>query len=243
MKIIAFDIWADYGCFKIPYTVTSPLTFPVPTKTALYGIIGAFLGYDKRDYLKNFQDKSWKIGISLKNVINKIHVSQNLLNTKAVKMFARMEKGKSCRTQIQFEFLKNPKFRVYIVSDAKSELDKLERMLIAHKSTYTVSLGLSECLANFEFVGTYFENEISSEDEFVEINSILPLSRIRDNSKLDVFKPDRKYLKIHMPVEMKVDRELTEVGDFIVESMGKTIFAKPSKFVRIKQLSENIILF
>ncbi|HPS31103.1 MAG TPA: type I-B CRISPR-associated protein Cas5b [bacterium] len=243
MKIVVFDLWGDYGHFKVPYTTTSPLTLPIPSKTALYGIIGAMLGYDKRNYLRYFQNKVWKVAIGLKNPVAKTHIAENLLNTKVVKMFARMEKGKSCRTQIRFEFLKNPSFRVYVTSSDVSELQKLADTLFAHKTAYSVSLGISECLANFNFVGCFEENEKNSNDCFIELNSVLPLSSIHSSSEIDVTRSDRKYIKVHAPLEMKEDRELIQSEDFLVETNGKTIFAKIQNFVQIKELNESIVLF
>ena len=46
-KVLVFDIWSEYGHFKKPYTTTSPLTFSIPSRTALTGIIGAILGIEK----------------------------------------------------------------------------------------------------------------------------------------------------------------------------------------------------
>ena len=46
-KIIIFDIWGDYAHFKKPYTTTSPLTYSIPSRTALTGIIGAIMGIRK----------------------------------------------------------------------------------------------------------------------------------------------------------------------------------------------------
>ena len=155
MKIVVFEVWGDYAHFRIPYTTSSPLTFPIPTKTALYGIIGAFLGYPKYAYLDNFQNKSWQFAVSLKRPISKTYIPENFINTKVVKMFARMPKHESCRTQINLEFLKSPKFRIYVTSVYQEELNKLENMLKEHKSMYNIVLGISECLANFEYIGSF----------------------------------------------------------------------------------------
>ncbi len=243
MKILVFDLWGDLGHFKIPYTITSPLTLPIPSKTSLYGIIGAILGYDKREYLKYFQNKLLKFAVSLNNPIDKTHISENLLNTKVVKMFARMPKGKSCRTQIRFEFLKNPSFRIFVTSKKNDELQELEKMLAFHKTTYTVSLGLSECLANFKFIGSFEVEKEESSSDFIEINSVLPLSKISDASKIEILQAGKKYIKVHAPLEMLPDRELIESEDFLVESNGGTINVKMDNFVRIKELSANIVFF
>ena len=243
MKIVVFDIWGDLGHFRVPYTTSSPLTFPIPPKTAIYGMIGAILGYDKDNCLENFQNKRWEIAIGIKNKIVTTRIPENFINTKEVKLFARMPKGKLCRTQINMEFLKEPYFRIYVASREEIELKRLENYLIEHRSKYTVSLGISECLANFKYIGTFSAEKVSN-NNFVEISSIIPLNYLEnDSNRIDFLQEGAKYLRIHIPVEMKPDRELIESEDFIVEVTGKTVKVKLNNYLTIQELNENIILF
>jgi len=242
MKLVVFDIWGDLGHFRVPYTTSSPLTFPIPTKTSLYGIVGAILGYDKRNYLEKFQNKNWKFAIGIKNKISTVRIPENLINTKVAKMFARMPKNKSCRTQINFEFLKNPYFRIFVTSSEQEELNRMEDLLKEHKTTYTLSLGLSECLANFKFIGSFETSEIPTQN-FVEIHSIIPVKLIKDPNQVNFLREGKKYLKIHIPTEMKPDRELIESEDFILEAYGNPISVKLDSYIPIDKLKENIVMF
>ena len=239
MKIVVFDLWGNYGHFRVPYTTSSPISFPVPPKTALYGIIGAILGYDKDSYLEIFSKEHWSFAVSLRKSISKFHIPENFINTKVAKMFARMPKNKSCRTQINMEFLKNPYFRIYVLSDNENELNRLELLLKEHKSFYTPVLGISECLANFEFIGS-FDSENQTCNDFVEICSILPLSEQVD---IKFLQQDKKFLKVHIPTEFNDKRELTESKDFVLESTGKTITAKVKNYISINEINENIVMF
>ena len=47
MKVLVFDIWADYGHFRKFYTTTSPLTFSFPAPSTIAGILGAIYGAGK----------------------------------------------------------------------------------------------------------------------------------------------------------------------------------------------------
>ena len=60
-KYLVFDISASYGHFKKPYTTTSPLTYSIPTRTAVTGIIAAMLGLGKEEHLKHFQRSKLKL--------------------------------------------------------------------------------------------------------------------------------------------------------------------------------------
>jgi len=243
MKILVFDISASYGHFRVPYTVTSPVTLPVPSKTALYGILGAVLGMDKSSYLNHFQDGSCKVAIGIKKPIKKIQISENLINTKNVAFFARMNSRKKApHTQIRYEFLKDSEYRIYIHMYDEELFNRLEQLLKHHKSTYSISFGLSECLANYKFIGS-FEAYLVKGNDFVEFSSILPLNNISSGSSLSLVDSDKKYIRFHMPLEMKPDRELVKTGDFITEVNAKTIKAKLSSYYTLDTLNENISLF
>ena len=242
MEIVVFDLWGDYAHFRVPYTTSSPLAFPIPPKTALYGIVSAVLGYDKNNYLEIFNKENWEFAISIKNKITTVRIPENLINTKAVKMFSRMPRGKACRTQINIEFLKAPYYRIYVSSENHKELNRLKQLLKEHKSNYTISLGISECLANFKYIGSYPKVE-SKNNDFFEISSIIPLKYIQNSSKIDFLKEDSKFLRVHLPLEMKPDRELVESKDFLLEATGKNIRAKLEYCIYLEQLKENILLF
>ena len=243
-KVLVFDFYAPLGHFKMPYTTTSPLTFPVPPKTAVYGIIGAIIGLDKNEYLEYFQDKSLKTAIGINKKIKKTGISQNLINTKVVKMFARMNSRKNPpRTQIRIEFLKDVSYRIYLTWENKDLYEKLKNMLSFHKSVYSLSMGLSECLANYSYIGEFEAEEVTSNESYIELNSILPIDLLKDNHQIKILEKGKKFLRVHLPTEMKSNRELTGTRDFIVEENGKTILTSISNYWHIKSVKENIVFF
>lgn len=242
MKILVFDIWADYGHFRVPYTTSSPLTLPIPSKTVLYGIISAVLGYDKDSYLEHFQDDQWRFAVSIIKPIKTVYIPENFIDTKRAKLFGRMPKNKPCRTQVNLEFLKEPYFRIYVASE-DNQLTTLKDLLKNHKSTYTISLGLSECLANFKYIGLFDLEEKRVNGKPVEIASIIPLNQLTEPSQVDFLSENSKFLKIHIPLEMKPDRELIKSGYFLIEANGNPIKLKSGEYYRVKELNENIFLF
>jgi len=244
MKTLVFDLFAPLGHFKVPYTVTSPLTFPVPPKTSLYGIFGAILGVDKDKYIEKFNKIGCKVAIRLLNPVQRIHISENLINTKNVELFARMNSRKSPpHTRIKFEFLKNPAFRIYITMNNLDILNNMAELLKKHKSIYSVSLGLSECLANYTYIGMFDSVCKENDKEFVKISSILPADSVSGTNDISIGEPGNKYIRVHLPVKMKPDRELVEIKDFIVETNGHYIEARVKKYNDVIDLKENVILF
>jgi CRISPR-associated protein Cas5h len=242
METIVFDIWGDYGHFRVPYTTSSPITFPFPPKSSIYGIIGAILGYEKESYLREFNKEKWLFSVSLKKPVVKIHIPENFISTKKAKMFARMSARESCRSQINMEFLKEPFFRIYVTTSDKEAMKKLYTMLEAHQTEYTVSLGISECIANFKLIGQ-FEALKKISNVYINIDPVLPLKSNIENNSINLVQEDKKFIKVHMPAELSEDRELLKSMDFIVETNAKTVSIKNMEYYEIPELRENIVLY
>ena len=85
-RLLVFDVWGDYAHFRRFYTTTSPLTFPIPPRTAICGLIGAILGLEKtnNEYLKYFKLKDAFIGLRLLKPVKKTIISENFIHTKKI---------------------------------------------------------------------------------------------------------------------------------------------------------------
>jgi CRISPR-associated protein Cas5h len=229
-KVLIFDVWGDYAHFRRFYTTTSPLTFPIPPRTALCGLIGAIIGLEKEnnEYLEYFTlDKAF-IGLKIdeKHPLKKVMISENLIHTKNAKgpgMNLITE-----RTQINFEFLKDQKYRIYFNHTDEDIYQQLKENLISHKSVYTPCLGLSENIANFEFVGEFkvkSESGSESTEEYVQINSVLPTEKIAKKGGIK-FNFEGEYFSIKVPIELNLDRIVTKYSDILFERTGKPVEAK-----------------
>lgn len=152
-KALVFDIWGDYGHFKRIETTTSPLTYSVPTGTALAGLTAAILGLDRDSYSHIFSRENARFSVRIMRPICKTTININLIDTK--KGYYLWDIGKNPRTIIPFEFLKNPRFRVYLWLSEHDAYEHLKRLLAAHRCVYTPYLGISELIANFDFVGDF----------------------------------------------------------------------------------------
>lgn len=253
--MIVFDIWGDYGHFKKIYTTTSPLSYDFPPKTSIYGMLGAFLGLDKEDYLKHINKDTVKIALKIKNPIQKTNIALNLIDTKRdkIKKSNISLDNKSIksikiynvnlipnRTQIRFEMLKNPKYRLYVHLTDEKLYSKLKKLLEQHKTVYTISLGLSELLANFEYMGEFeFEKKVS-DDEYTTINSLIRRDNIiNDDINLEL---NKEYLFSKIPNEMDENRLTTEYIDIFYERNGESINCKVKEYYHIPELKENITL-
>lgn len=216
-RVLVFEIWGEYGHFRKHYTTTSPLTFSIPSRTALTGLVSAIIGLSKEEYLGRFGREEAHLGVRLMTPVKKVRFSENLIDTK--KAGPMMNEIKN-RTQIQYEYLKDPHFRVYFAHD-DAEVQRAARdLLSAHCSVYTPCMGLSEHIANFEYVGEFEAEEKRS--EAVEIHTAVRSDEIKNLT----FEPGRQYITEIMPAEMAGDRTVTDYPEIVFERNGNPIRAE-----------------
>jgi CRISPR-associated Cas5-like protein len=125
MKSIVFDISGDWGHFRKPYAPVSPVTFPLPPPPSVLGMIGAICGYGKDEYAEKIGWDRVRIAITLKAPVKRYRTALNLVNTKGNKFFRLV--GEASRSQIPYEFLKSPAFRIHVADASAETMADLER--------------------------------------------------------------------------------------------------------------------
>lgn len=218
MDVLVFDIWGDFAHFKRFYTTSSPLTFSFPPPPTVKGILGAIIGCDKEEYLKVFSRDKCSISIQILNSIKKIRLGLNYINTKG-NYWRPVKKGDhEARTQIPSEFIKNPAYRIYVSHRDPNVFNKLVDNIKMHKTFFTLSLGLSELLCDFRYVGV---SEFTEKyDNLVNISSVIPLPIITGDV---IFKEGHKYYKERIPLDMNPDRVVEIYEDVLYEAQGNKI--------------------
>ncbi len=245
-KVLVFDVWGDYGHFRRFYTTTSPLTFPIPTRTALCGLIGAIIGLpkDNNEYLEFFAREQAFIGLRLLAPVKKVMFAENLIHTKNAKGIGMNIITERC--QIGFEFLKDPKYRVYFYHTNAKLYKELKHNLMEHKSVYTLCLGLSEHIANFKFIDEFqVECNIANNDQYIKIHSVIPSEDIAAKDGVR-FNLDDEFFSIRLPVELTPERVVTKYSDILFERNGRPLEVKVNSYFTVSYRNgteENFVFF
>lgn len=225
MKVLIFDIFGDYGHFRKFYTTSSPLTFSFPPPPTVYGILAAICGKDKHDYLSIFSGKT-KVAIQIFKPIKKVRMGINLIETKGSGLKKPLS-SKNPRIQILTEFIKKPHYRFFINHSDEKVFSNLKENIINHKVVYTISLGLTELLTDFSFVGLKEVSEKNSSD-FINISTVVPFSLICQNGiKAE---PEKKYIKEKIPAEMEENRIVTRYENVLFDADGNSLKVKLEKY-------------
>jgi CRISPR-associated protein Cas5h len=228
MKVLVFDIFGDFAHFRKYFTTTSPLTFAFPPPITVAGILGAIYGADKKDYLDYFGYDKCKVALQIINPVQKVRMGLNLINTKDNKQLLLIKKkNHEPRTQIRTEFVRNPKYRIYFYHPEETIYDKMKSILQNHKAFYTFSLGLSELLADYQFIGEF--DAIEKQDQFENISSVFTQNNFLE-IKIDI---NKKILKDKMPLKINYERIVDIYDEVIYEAEGKPLEVKLKRFFKL----------
>jgi CRISPR-associated protein Cas5h len=239
LKVLVFDISGEYGHFRKFNTTSSPLTYAIPTRLALSGILGAILGIERELSPGVFREGvvplnevfsrelAW-FGVQILRPISKVNIGFNLLDTgKSASSFFNIEN----RTQIEFELLKNPKFRIYFSHSDESVFDDVERRVKNVSHHFTPYLGLSQFTATVEWVSLEDATQVEPEttEEYIEIRTAVNLSKLKVEG-LVKFETDASCTTDTLPMSMRRDRVVSEYAEVLMERSGKPILVKADKY-------------
>ena len=223
MRVISFKIWSDFAHFRKHYTTSSPLTHSIPPPSALRGFVGAIMGFSRENFPEILSPEKSKFGVRVLLPIKKIRLGLNYMDTKdgswiqmdinTLQPVVRKDGHGNPRlhTQVRTEFLKDPEFEVFFHHKDKNLMDDLVTRLKSHKAVYTLYLGITECIANFEFLW----------DEEVETNE--GLTRV-----ISVFKPTAlKELKLEGTTGIVKERIPLYIDAQRIRKLGEEVVFNP----------------
>jgi len=77
--MFGFKLWGRFAAFRDPLTITQNLTFPIPPKTTIGGLLAAILGIDYNDYFTDEDFFQFQYSVVLLKPIRKKNFSQNYI--------------------------------------------------------------------------------------------------------------------------------------------------------------------
>ncbi|ADG83329.1 type I-B CRISPR-associated protein Cas5b [Thermincola potens] len=165
---IAFNIAGPIAMYRRPYTTTSSVSFPLPPPSAVAGLLAGIVGLGNGSHEESCASEYWeeikgtRIAIAILNPISWYTGTVNFWNLK--------EPQKSPHIRVKHQFVKNPKYRIYVHGGVEKEL---RRHLEAGTFIYTPCLGTAYALAEIEYLG-YFDIQPVTENK-INLSSVLPL--------------------------------------------------------------------
>lgn len=223
--LLTFNVVGPMAHFRKFYTNSSSLSYPLPPRTTLMGLIAALLGYKRDEYYEALGSKRARIGVAIKSPVRTTMQMVNYLYTKNEGW-----DGSQGHTQIPVELvLPRPperwvRYRVYFTCADLELLKELYKLLDAGEYRYPLYLGLTECPAWTENPRFYVSDEVEwirDPMEPLAIAAAIPAPRVVELSLPQL--EGRRLLKDRMPLDFRPDRRLKAACDVLWEAEGRSL--------------------
>ena len=235
-QAIKFNLSGDYALFKKPFANNQPQSFVIPPKTAIIGMIGAMMGWSKKEYIEKLPFDKFSYAVRLLTPkIKKDLIGINLMQGKIEKDKVTGESGgfylnknpishpgnRGKRSPTRFEFLKDMEWEIFLIIEDIKIQNELFQRLQSKRFVYNPNLGLQSLFAKIT-------DEILLEVKLSDaINDNMYSSFEKNFVKFKIAKPATFYNEL-IPVSFERDRSLPRtkemisfVGDYAIEITNK----------------------
>lgn len=240
MKLINFQLKGRFAHFLRAEASASALSYPIPPRTVILGIMGAVLGLSKDEPQVTLEPAY--IAISGKLPKTHWHRAKFRKDPPAplpsiVKRTQKLEKNTAPEkaTLILQEWLFNPAYTIW-VSIPSPYLLQLESRLRERQWYFTPSLGLSEMIADIEYLGS--PECLPLPKGYYDVHSVFRQKSGSLNMK-QIFKKELSIHLFQMPRTVTPERVFSHCR-YIAERDAKSI---PIKTNQAYKVDNKIVMF
>ena len=251
MDLLCIDIESQFGAFNKAFSNTGGLlTYKVPPKTAIVGLLGAILGFDLPKTLKTFG--GIKVGIEpLNNIETKtitynchyggrpgriVNIRQELLVEPKYRLYIEIEPGVDAKNKQLLQDINNLLQKTGVQEKAENIKEGLGLLFRNRISYYSLYMGKNDFPLRYS-LRDIKTNKLQSSDmeKYYPTNCVIPRDGV-SNPKITVIEEKFGRLKIkrsepfsffilsNVPVSHKIEnqnREFTDFKDFLLKDRGK----------------------
>lgn len=218
MRGVVFDIEGKFAHFRKVYTNSSSLSYTVPPRTTIQGIIAAVLGYERDSYY-SYMDSTLHISVKKNNPTYKMTQTLNYIKAEST---SDLYKPKN-HTQIPLEVISsrlNVSYRIYVGGDSFTDMDVLIKRLKEGRYVFPPTLGTAFFLADIKFISEVQFKKCDN-SAFTPISSVVMADSVQE-IKLD----EMALLREKMPRAFGENRTLKAMESYYIEDNCRKITVK-----------------
>jgi len=249
-KIITFKLSGKYAHFRKFYTNSSSLSYLLPPRTVIAGIMASILKIPRDEYYEVFNEKRIKISVVIPEglIIRKQTQTINYLHNEYYKLLAT-GKGKVQHAQCKLELLMHPpgrniEYLIFIAGyEANEQLGSLEQKLQTGDFGYGVYFGQRQFKADIEYINSFKKREIQFKEESEYLDSICAEENCLDielNNNVDIWAEQMSVDFKQVKEKHGKGREPTVVKRVYFERNGRRL---KGKFKNCYKVSNQFISF
>lgn len=238
MELIQFSIEGRFAHFLKAEAYCNAMSYPIPPRTVIVGILGAILGLEKDTpqvvLEPAFISVSGKVPDTHWHRVKMRKDPPTAMPLKIIKTMKGSQKEQD-PTLIRQEWLFNPSYTVWV--SVPSEYQQKLCMRLKERSWhFGPSLGLSEMIADIKFIDS-FDCRKLQEGEY-DVESVIRRDQISVDTEA-VFKEELSILLINMPEKVTEERVFSHAS-YLAERKGRPI---PVKTCEAYSVSNKVIMF
>lgn len=182
MEILQFDIRGKFAHFRKYYANNTALTYSLPPRTAVMGMLAAISGMPRDSYYEEFASNKIRIGLAIKTPIKKNFHRLNFLSLKSTgdfrKSFESDFRGMAGNPiQTPFEIVSGYDvrkddvcYRIFITNNelGKNTFQSLRKRLLTHALVYPITLGVANFNASLSNIVSYDDSQVIEKQAIAE---------------------------------------------------------------------------
>lgn len=244
MEILSFTITGKLAHFRKYYANNTALSFTIPPRTTLMGLVAGVMGWPKDSYYEKLSSEHFRFGVKVLTPIKKSFQRLNYLSIKKTgdisKSLDSDFRGRGGRIQTPFEIVSGLNltkdevaYQVFLCPEntRNPAYTEIKESFIHQKPVFNISLGPANFQASLKNVEIISDTQIEQiqTDEFTKIHSAIPTTLIEE---LQFKKEDAEQYNF-------VEEDMMP-GEFIgnnnreVKSMNRLLFSTTNHPLRVK---------
>uniref|UniRef100_A0A7C5V276 CRISPR-associated protein Cas5 n=1 Tax=Caldicellulosiruptor owensensis TaxID=55205 RepID=A0A7C5V276_9FIRM len=213
MKFLVFELKGKFAHFRKFYTNSSSLSYLVPPRTVIEGIIAAILGFERDTYYEVLSSENLFVALQKIEKTYKIVQTVNYIKATA----SNELKTPKEHTQVPLEILAGYNgcvgFRVFAFHRDEKIYSLLKTKLESGKSEFPIYFGSVPFAAKTEFLGEF--EAYKWEDSRAGILTVLDTGLIKSLNLNLEYSSELALMKDRMPCDFDKDRFATNVKTYI----------------------------
>ena len=245
MKIISFHLRGKMAHFRKYYSNSSALSYFVPPRTTICGIIAGLLGLERDSYYLDFSLDNLKIALSAEKPIKKTMQKMNYLMINS-KNDLNGSHDYHSQTPMELVVPQNIRenyidYKIWAIHKDHEIMDKIIEIIGKEENIYYKSIG--SCMAfGTAFNSGWIESEGIIEGRLVEgpsqvaIVSSIPADRVKEIKTTKMKKGSYRIIKEELPLEFDESRSITDRGlkDILINLSSNEIVAEVDSYVELE---------
>ncbi|MEY8304157.1 type I-B CRISPR-associated protein Cas5b [Anaerosalibacter bizertensis] len=221
MTMVIFDLWGKFAHFRKFYTNSSSLSYSVPPRTTIEGLIAAILGYERDSYYELLNANNMHVAVRKMGKTRKVMQSVNYMKATSS---GEINSPKD-HTQIPFELLmgdNNIRYRFYITHEDKKVLATIEERISENRPVFPLYFGSAPFGCYIDYIDI-LEWSWDESNKYETIYTVINNDKIQE---IDIKNIEGYLIKERMPRDFGEGRIIKEVTTYIYEEEGKPLRAK-----------------